>query len=223
MVGAIWSPHATFTAVMAHPAWLGMLLVTILIPAGGGAIFLSSDVGQRALVEQQAQSVVDLGLEVTDEQYRQFEEFAPLAAAFQFGALAAGVPLVTLIVTTLLFVTCSGFLGSVATFRQMYSVVVHSGVVFVVQALFVGPLNYFRAEMSSPTTLAAFAPMLETGSLAMRFLSAIDFFFVWWIALLAIGTAVATKRSPTPIAITLFSLYVVVAIVIAFAMTQFAS
>ncbi len=223
VLGMIWSPQPTLTDALTHQVWIGMLVVTILVPAAGGSLLLSTGVGQRALVERQVQSMVDVGAEVTDEQYERFTGFTRYAAVFQFASLAVTVPLITVIVAALLFVISSGFLGGLATFKQIYTVVVHAGVVFIVQALFVGPMNYVRAEMASPTTLAAFAPMLERDTFAIRFLGVIDLFFIWWIVLLAMGTAVATRGKTQSIAVGLLALYVGAAVGIAFVMTQLAA
>ena len=162
-----------------------------------------------------------MGAEVTDEQYEQFTGVARYAAAFQVASLAVTVPLLTVIVGAVLFVISFGFLGGLITFKQIYSVVVQAGAVFIVQAIFVGPMNYVRAEMTSPSTLAAFASMLERDTFAIRFLSVIDLFLVWWIVLLAMGTALATGRKTQPIAVELLGLYVGAAVGIAFVMTQF--
>ncbi len=222
VLGMIWSPQPTLTDALTHQAWIGMLVVTILVPAAGGSLLLSTGVGQRALVERQVQSMVDMGAEVTDEQYERFTGFTRYVAVFQFASLAVTVPLITVIVAALLFVISSG-LGGLATFKQIYTVVVHAGVVFIVQVLFVGPMNYVRAEMASPTTLAAFAPMLGRDTFAIRFLGVIDLFFIWWIVLLAMGTAVATRRKTQSIAVGLLALYVGAAVGIAFVMTQLAA
>lgn len=86
---------------------------------------------------------------------------------------------------------------------------------FLVQQLFAAPLNYVREAITSPTTLAAFTPMLEEDAFAYKLLSAIDLVNVWWIMLLSIGLAVAWKRRTAPIATTLFGIYAGIALVLA--------
>jgi hypothetical protein len=61
--------------------------------------------------------------------------------------------------------------------------------------------------------------MLDESSLAARFLSMIDFFFVWWLIVLAIGTSVLYRRAARPVALTYLAVYVAFATATAAAMT----
>ena len=215
LVGMIWSPRATLTSVASHPSWIGMLAVTAVVPALAGALFLGTEVGRRALVTRQVQSVEAFGMQVTDDQYASFERFAGFSSAFQLVTVPIWSAVLTLAIATLLFGVGYALWGARATFRQTYAVVVHAGVVFIVQSLFVTPLNYVRAELGNPATLAAFAPMLDADTFAVRFLSVIDVFIVWWLVLLAIGTSVTTGRATGPIAGGLLATYAMVASVVA--------
>ena len=85
----------------------------------------------------------------------------------------------------------------------------------IVQQAFSLPLNYARGVMTSPATLAAFFPMLETGSFAERLLSTIDLFIVWQLMVLAIGVAALYGRRTGPIATVFYALYAVIAVMIA--------
>ena len=104
--------------------------------------------------------------------------------------------------------------GGGATFRQMFTVVTHAGVILLVQQSFVVPLNYVRESMSSPATLGAFFPMLEPSSFVARFLGTIDLLLVWWTMVLAIGVAVLYQRRTAPIAIAFLMVYGLIATII---------
>jgi hypothetical protein len=88
--------------------------------------------------------------------------------------------------------------------------------------VFTLPLNYARESLSSPTNLAVFAPFLDEGSLAARFLGMIDLFLVWWVVVLAIGLAVLYRRLAGPVAFWLLGADVGIAGVIAVIMRAFA-
>jgi hypothetical protein len=103
-------------------------------------------------------------------------------------------------------------LGGDATFKQVYAVVAHSGILIAVQQLFTLPLDYARETMSSPTNLAVFLPFLDEGSFFARLLGSIDLFRIWWIVNLAIGMAVLYKRRTAPIATTMLVLYAAIAL-----------
>ena len=129
----------------------------------------------------------------------------------QAGALVVTIPVVTLVLSGLLFAFANAFLAARVSFVQVYAVVVHVGVISIVQQLFQTPVNYARAALSSPSTLAAFVPMLEPATFTVRFLSAVDLFIVWHVVLLAIGLSVFATRRSGPIAVVFLVLYTAIA------------
>lgn len=106
-------------------------------------------------------------------------------------------------------------LGGEATFRHVFSIVAHSGVVLILSLLFVLPLDYARGTLASPTRLAVFAPVLDENTFAARLLGSIDLFLVWWMVSLAIGLGVLYKRRTAPIATTMLVTYGAIGLVIA--------
>ena len=58
--------------------------------------------------------------------------------------------------------------------------------------------------------------MLEETSFTNRFLSTIDLFYVWSTFITAVGLGVLYKRRTGPIAMVLFGIYLVIALIIAF-------
>lgn len=215
LAGVLLSPRETFTRVVTDPRWLDMLAVVTLVAAACRVVFLSTDVGQQALIDQQVSSLESFGLTVSDEQYDALVETTERYGALQAGFVLVTVPVVTLVVAGVLFVVFSAGFGGEATFRQMFAVVTHAGAVTVAQQLFVTPLNYARESMSSPANLAVFFPMLDEGSFPARFLGTIDLFIVWWIVVLAIGLGVLYRRRTRPIAVALLAIYAGLALIIA--------
>ena len=210
-LGVIWSPRPTFEAVMATPKWLGMLALTIAVPALITGAFMSTDVGQQALVAQQQAAMAEFGITLSDEQFAQISQTTNYSALLQAGALVVTIPIVTLVLSGLLFVVANAFLAARVKFVQVFAVVVHVGVIGIVQQLFQIPLNYARGALSSPSTLAAFVPMLEPATFTVRFLSAVDLFIVWQVVLLAIGLSVFATRRSGPIAVVCLLLYAAIA------------
>ena len=213
--GVIFSPRATFGRVIADPRWVGILVVTVGLFTTVTAGLVSTDVMQRAMLDQQIASMEAFGIDVTDEIYAQMEQQQELTPIYTAVTMLIGVPIICLILAGVLHITGHGLFGARATFTQVFSVVVHAGVIFVVTQWFVAPLNYFREAATSPTTLAAFAPMLETGTFTVNLLSAIDLIQVWWLMVLAIGLGVLWQRRTAGIATTLYALQVTIAVVIA--------
>ena len=218
MVGVLTSPGDTFRRLAARPRWLGVLLAVTLIPAALWFWFLTTERGQTAFLDQQVRQMESLGQTVTDEQYAGIERSLTFMPYVVGGSTLVFGPIMTLLIAGILFAVFNAGLGGDASFKQVFSIVAHAGVVPLLQALFTIPLNLVRESMSSPTNLFVFFPMLEEGSMVARFLGMIDLFFIWWIAVLAIGMAVLYRRRTTPIFVGLMATYVGIALVIALVM-----
>ncbi|MDP6579816.1 MAG: YIP1 family protein [Vicinamibacterales bacterium] len=220
LVGVLFSPRQAFGAIVARPRWLGALFVVALTMASASGWLVSTEVGQQALLEQQVSAMESFGVTVSDEMYDQLASGLENATYFAAGSVLVFIPLVTLILAGVVWTVCYVLLGAHTPFRAMYAVVAHAGAVNIVQQLFVVPLNYTRGVMSNPTTLAAFFPMLETGTFTQRFLGMIDLFIVWQLMVLAIGIAVLYGRRTGPFAATFYTLYAVLAVGISFVMIR---
>ena len=72
----ITSPKATFQSIVAHPRWLGMLLLTcaaVSVLVGG---FLMTKIGQDAWLDAAANSPFSRG-QMSDQQYAGMSRMAP--------------------------------------------------------------------------------------------------------------------------------------------------
>lgn len=213
--GVLFSPRQTFQGIVAAPRWLGMLVLIALVLSAATYIFLSTEVGQQALLDQQVAAMESFRVQVTDEMYQQLE--SRLAFAQYTGAAGQLVfmPIMYVVIAGILFLIFNVATGGEATFKQIFTIVVHSGVVSVVMQLFTLPLNYFRESLSSPTNLAALLPMVPEGTFWAYLLGSVDIFWIWWLMVLAIGLAVLYRRRTQPIAVTLFVIYGVIALAVA--------
>jgi hypothetical protein len=75
--------------------------------------------------------------------------------------------------------------------------------------------------MTSATNLSVVLPMLPDGSFAARLAGMIDLFLIWWVIVLAMGLAVLFRRRTQPIALSLFGVYAVIALIAAAVMSRF--
>ena len=214
-LGMITSPRATFEHVVSAPRWIGILAVSVVLVAAGSTALVSTDFARQEMLEQQRTSIAAFGTTVTDEMEEQLAQQLDIAPYTTLGGSIVGIPILCLILAGILHGVGTGFLGAQTRFAQVLAVVAHAGVLFVVQQLFVVPLNYARESILPPTTLAAFAPMLDDDTFAYRLLSGIDLFYVWWLMVLSIGLAVLWRRRTRPIATTLLVVYAGFAVVIA--------
>ena len=214
-IGIILSPRATFEKVVAHPKWLGAVLLVGVLGAAMVGGFLMTEVGRSAWLDQTVSSSEAMGRPMNDQQYAAIERMAPIAGYLAMGQMLIGVPIGLVVLAGVLFAIFNAVMGGTATFKQTYAVVVHSTFVWVVGWIFVMPLNYARESMSSPTNLSVLVPMLDEQAFVTRLLGSIDLFMVWWTVVLAIGMAVLYRRKTRPILVTFLGLYAVIAIGIA--------
>jgi len=213
--GILFSPRATYADVAARPRWLGIFLTVFLITASAATGLMSTEVGRRAVVDQQTSQAEAYGRQLTPEQIDRLEKMSEyyvyLAPVIQLVSLSIGC----LLIAGIAFAVFNAALGGDATFKQVFAVVAHSGVVLAVLALFGTPLAYARESVSSATNLGVFLPFLDEQSFAARLLGAIDLAYIWWTISLAIGLGVLYRRRTGPIATTLLTIYAVIGLIIA--------
>lgn len=208
--GIITAPKDTFQSVARWPKWVGMMLLTTVITATFAALPMTTDAGKEAALRNQVEGMESFGMTVSDQQYegmRRQMAFAPYTTA---GFLLIVGPIIAVVFATILFAVFNIALGGEASFKQMFAVYIHAGVIMTLQQIFTGPLNYFRGAVSSATNLAALLPMIDSKSFVGRVLAMTDLFLIWYVLVLAIGLAVLYKRKTLPIAITLYAIYAVI-------------
>jgi len=218
IVGVIFSPRATYTAIAARPTVFGVLTVTLLLSAAMTLWLLSSEAGQRALaaqIEESMRQAAERGQEITPQAQ---QTMATIVKALGVVAAVAQVVIAPAILA-LMAVILRGILnfayGAKASFRQLFAIVAHSSVISAVVTMFSVPLMHYKEDMVSPTRLSVLLPMLPEKSFISSFLGAIDLWIIWWICNLAIGLAVVYKRRTGPLAGTLLGVYGTLALLIA--------
>jgi Yip1-like protein len=215
--GVLVAPRATYADVAARPRWLGVLAVVLAVMATGSIVFFSTDVGKEALLDQQVRTMESLGLKLPDDAYRQMEDrlSRPSTPYVTAASQVVFIPIIALIISGIAIGIFTAVLGGDASFKQVFSIVAHAGVVSAFQQLFVYPLDYARESMSSPTNLAVFLPFLDENTFPARLLGSIDLFLIWWLVNLAIGLGVLYKRRTGPIAVGFLGVYLAIALIIA--------
>lgn len=215
IVGILTAPRATYADVAAGPRWAGMLAFIVCVGSVGTFTFLSTDVGREAMLDQAVTRLESFGMKLPDEAYGRMEQGLQRARYTTPLSQVIVLPLMATIVAGVLIGIFNAILGGRATFKQVYAVVVHSGVITMVSQLFSLPLAYARGSMSGATNIGVFFPFLDERSFAARLLGSIDLFMIWWLVSLSIGLGVLYRRKTAPIANGLIGAYVVIGFVIA--------
>ncbi len=222
IAGVLFAPRATYAAIAARPQWFGAIACVIIAGALATSVFMSTEVGRQAAMDQQMDFMKAFNVQMTDQQYERMQQgmrYAPYTAPI--GQIVF-VAVISLIVAGIMLGIFNAVLGGDAQFKQVYAVVAHSYVITVVSTIARLSLGYTKGTMSGVTNLAVFLPFLDENAMAARFLGAIDLFAVWWVVSLSIGLGVLFKRRTGPIASTMLGIYVVVALVYALIRTAFA-
>jgi len=207
-VGVIFSPRETFTAVAAHPRFLGMLLVTLVVSTVLVGGFMLSPTGQQAFLDNMERSGS------SPEAIAAMQRFVPYVAYAIIAWTFIGTPIILAIVAGILFGVFMA-LGGDAKYKQVYSVLVHAGVISVVGALITVPIQFMTGSMTAATNASAFLPMIDDKSFLFFLAQKIDLFTIWLVTVLSIGLAVVYRRKTASIATTLFVLYGLIALGIA--------
>ena len=215
-IGIIVSPKETFASLVPVPKVFGMLALTAVIAAFFTALPMTTEAGRQAQLDQQVQQMQSFGMTVNDQMYEQMEKGAGRMPYVTGISVMVVTPIFALIVSGLLFAIFNAALGGEASFKQVLAVFVHASAVSSLSSVLSGTVNYLRGSaMASVANLGALLPMLPEKSFVANLLGAIDIFLVWYIIVLAIGLGVLYRRRTQPIAISLLSVYAVIAVVIA--------
>ena len=213
-IGVLFSPKDTFAAVAARPRWFTAMAVVIAVMGAAQFALLSTDVGKQLALDQNV-AATEAFITVTDEMYAQME--ASMENARYTGPifLLFAIPLITVITSGILHVMFGLIGGGNGTFKQMYAISAHASIISALQLVFTTVVT-LAAGKPSGGNLAVFAPTLEETTFVYRFLSTIDVFYVWSTFVTAVGVAVLYKKRTGTVAMVLFSIYLVIALLIAF-------
>src|SRR5687768_10313504 len=195
-----------------------MMAVTLVIGAACQYVILSSPELQDNIINQQIRAMESRG-PVSDAQVAGVERFISLMPSIYAGAAFIFGPLFVAIIAGILMWIFTMLMGGNGTFKQVYAVVTHSGVVSMLAGIFSAAMVLAGIPPSGPrppgANLGVFAPMLEETSFLAVTLTTIDLILVWWLVTLATGLAVLYKRRTGGIATALIAVYVLIAVVIA--------
>lgn len=218
-VGIITAPRATFEVVAAHPSWLLMAIVVMILTAAPTMWFQSTEVGRVAMLEESVRQMEAFGMTVSDQVYegmrRGIMEPSLLRSIGSVVSIVVVSLLIWCLIAGLAMAIVGVLMGGAGTFKKTFAAVVHSNVIGVLGLFVITPLNYFRESMTSATNIGVLMPFLPDGSFLARLFGMMDLFRLWWLAVLAIGLGVVFKKKTGTMAWLIFGIYAVIAIAFA--------
>ena len=97
-------------------------------------------------------------------------------------------PIIAVIFSGILFAIFNAAMGGEASFKQVFAVLAHAGVISAVSTVVLRRDQLLPAgPMGSVANLGALLPMLSENSFAAHLLGMVDLFLIWYIVVLAIG------------------------------------
>lgn len=214
VTGVLRHPLATMAEVVRHPAFITTWGGVLLVVAVCGGLFLSTPIGQQALVDERVRVTEALGGRVEDAAYDRLRSDPPVSIYLTSGGRLLLAPPITVVVAAGL-VALARLGGARVTFVTALAITVHATVVLAVQQLVATPLHYVNESLTSPTNLAGMLGAFDAGSVPARLFGAIDVFGLWWMWLLAVGLAAATGRPARQYIWRLLAVYLSVAAIVA--------
>lgn len=211
-----FSPRRTIARLAAspHPAhWLPPIAVLIVAARAG---FLTTAIGQQALVDQWVQRAESVGVAVDDRLFGRIQTLSENHGVLYGVALgvALGV-LLPLIAAVVIKMLCAGK----ASWAAALTLSGYASVPLVLRELIAVPLGLVRETLASPLTVGTLFPMLDEASPLARFLWSIDLFACWWLVLAALGVSALSGRKATSIATVLVTVYALGALVLSAAIS----
>ena len=85
IIGVVIAPRATYADVGARPRVFGALVFVLAVIVAATFVFLSTEVGQQASLDNQVRQLESFGRTVSDQQYQQMERMAPYSRYFAAG------------------------------------------------------------------------------------------------------------------------------------------
>jgi len=216
-MGVLRRPRAALTEVAAAPGWAGILLATTVAAAAANAIFLGTEVGQQALVDQWERTALAFGQVVDDTRYAQFRELSGRGPAYALLSALLNVP-AAVGGAAVLIQAAFGRGRLRVPFGTVMAVTAHTGVILALRLIVAAPTAYARETTASATSLGVWFPGLDDASPLARLLGLIDLFVIWWAVVLAIGVSVLYRRRAGRVAMVFVGVYAGAALVLALVM-----
>lgn len=193
VTGVLLHPRATMDEVVRRPAFITTWAVVLLVVLVCGGLLLSTSVGQQALVDERVRVTEAMGGRIDDATYDALKARPPVSIYLTSGGRLLLTPPVTVLAAAGLVLLARAD-GARLTFVTAVAIAVHATVVLALQQVVATPLHYALESLTSPTTVAGLLRVFDEGSLPSRLFGTIDVFGLWWIWLLALGVAAATRR-----------------------------
>lgn len=208
----LFAPSRAFESIKKKPNWLIPFFIMILAPIG--FYLLSWTEFEASIIISVEEALAGSGQQVTDGMMKMPLMFArigtlvvtPIGAAFG------------LLVQTTLYFAAAKILRSEVTFKQMFSVCAHVGIISVFTWMLMALMTKLTGTipLQMVTSLASFLPESYNGTIIQGLLGPIEILAIWSLTLMYMGLRIVgdlSKRTGGVVIGIAFSLTVIISVV----------
>jgi len=176
-----FSPTNYFNKLKEKPQWLIPMICIVVIAILMTVITLISFGPEKRIAQLKDQNM-------PAEQLEKAEQFmkSPLSNVISIATVIIYIP-ITLLLVSLIFHFILPLIGAAGKYMMTFSIIAGAGLIRIPQMIVKMILTLIKGTPYVHTSFALFTPMLSKNTFIFRFLSKLDFFTIWEIALIALG------------------------------------
>ncbi len=218
IIGTFLSPGETFASVRASSSWVDWVVPWVIGAILAGVIaWKVTPIAMRETWESQREHIqqnANLSDEQKKEALTRIEKMEARGASFAGTMTVVMVPVGSLIVLAILsgiYLGIANFVfGGTGTFMTMMAVTAYSGLIGTLGGLIKLPLILMKNTGMVAMGPALFFPPDMAHTWAYRLASGVDIFWIWYLAVGAIGAGVVSGVAPKKICAVVFAIYLIV-------------
>jgi Yip1 domain len=216
--GVLRRPRATFTAVLAAPAWVGLLAGLTVITAASRIALFETEIGRTALVDEWERTAIAFGQQVDDVRYEELKAWSAHSFAYGLSTALLSGPVLVLVVAGLVFMVFGRTHEDRVSFGQVCAVATVASVPLALRQIVGAATSYASESTANTMSIGTWFAGLDEASPLARFVGALDLFVIWWVVVLAIGVGVLYRRNARRLALAFLGAYAGLALLLAVTM-----
>ena len=200
IAGILFEPGKTFEDIGRRPSWVLPLVLVIVVALTMLALF-AQRVGWERMIRHQYETNPRLMQMDPEQRERTMQMQIRMSGVFGYAGVICGVPIVDLVWAALILGLVKGLMSAKVRFKQVFSVLVWSGIPgviytgLVIVVMFLKPPDDFNLQNPLVFNPGAFMDPLTSSKFVYSLASSLDLFTIWMLVLIGIGLKAAAGRT----------------------------
>ena len=194
LIGVFLSPGETFKAISAKPGWLVAVLIVIALTIAFTTIIKPVMDKETAIKQQEMMEKQGMDQAEIDRITESMQGKGGMMAVFKYGGIIVWTFAVMSIISLVWMFLTKFIIGSDVTFSQMMALNAYTGIIPALGMLIKSPIVLSRGTMNVHFSIATFLSDSMANSFIYKFLSQIEVFNIWSVALFCIGLSIMAKK-----------------------------